>query len=134
MGETVIIAGLGFRNDISEAELERALAAALNGLHIDASRLKAIAIPAAKGEQAIAAIAAVAAARGVSVRRIEQTQLEAADTRSVTRSARAMQTFNVQCVAEAAALAGAGAEARLLSARMIVGPVTCALAEEDLRQ
>lgn len=134
MGETVIIAGLGFRNDISEAELERALAAALNGLHIDASRLKAIAIPAAKGEQAIAAIAAVAAARGVSVRRIEQTQLEAADTRSVTRSARAMQTFNVQCVAEAAALAGAGAEARLLSPRMIVGPVTCALAEEDLRQ
>lgn len=134
MGETVIIAGLGFRNDISEAELERALAAALNGLHIDASRLKAIAFPAAKGEQAIAAIAAVAAARGVSVRRIEQTQLEAADTRSVTRSARAMQTFNVQCVAEAAALAGAGAEARLLSPRMIVGPVTCALAEEDLRQ
>lgn len=129
----MIIAGLGFRKDISEAELERALAAALNGLHIDASRLKAIAIPAAKGEQAIAAIAAVAAARGVTVRRIEQTHLEAADTRSVTRSARAMQTYNVQCVAEAAALAGAGAEARLLAPRMIVGPVTCALAEEDLR-
>jgi cobalt-precorrin 5A hydrolase len=132
MGETVIIAGLGFRKDISEAELERALAAVLNGLHIDASRLKAIAIPAAKGEQA--AIAAVAAARGVTVRRIEQTQLEAADARSVTRSARAMQTLNVQCVAEAAALAGAGAEARLLAPRMIVGPVTCALAEEDLQQ
>lgn len=132
MGETVIIAGLGFRKDISETELECALAAALNGLRIDAGRLKAIAIPAAKGEQP--AIAAVAAARGVTVRRIEQTQLEAADMRSVSRSAHALQTFNVQCVAEAAALAGAGAESRLLAPRMIVGPVTCALAEEDLQQ
>jgi cobalt-precorrin 5A hydrolase len=128
LGETVIIAGLGFRKDISALELERALAAALKDLHIDDSRLKAIAIPAGKGEQVV--IAAVAAARGVTVRRIEQPHLEAADARSISRSARAMQTFNVQCVAEAAALAGAGAKARLLAPRMIVGPVTCALAEE----
>ena len=63
---------------------------------------------------------------------IAQNALEAADARTLTRSARSMDTFNVHSVAEAAALAAAGPGARLLAPRVAVGPVTCALAEGEI--
>jgi cobalt-precorrin 5A hydrolase len=60
---------------------------------------------------------------------ISQSDLEAANPRTLTRSARSLSTLNVHSVSEAAALAGAGPAARLLGPRVAVGPVTCALAE-----
>jgi Cobalamin synthesis G C-terminus len=105
---------------------------------------------------------------GVSLLAVSQACLEAADPATVTRSTASMATFNVQSVAEAAALAGAvdlandagrpnahgiapaesyqqdvstdatasGSLAhqpkptpRLLQPRVVVGPVTCALAD-----
>ena len=61
----------------------------------------------------------------------EEDALEEADLRTVTRSARSMDTLNVRSVAEAAALAAAGPNSRLLAPRVVVGPVTCALAAGD---
>jgi cobalt-precorrin 5A hydrolase len=58
--------------------------------------------------------------------------LEAANPRTLTRSTRSMAAMNVHSVAEAAALAAAGPNARLLAPRIAVGPVTCALAEGDI--
>ena len=130
MGEAVIVVGLGFRKGISAAQVESALAAAVHATRADHGHLGCIAVPAAKGAEA--GIVAVAAARGAALVLIEQADLEAADARTMTRSVRAMRTLNVHCVAEAAALAAAGPEGRLLAPRIIVGPVTCALAEASV--
>ncbi len=130
MGEAVIVAGLGFRKAISAMQVEAALAAALRDTQLDGARLRSIAVPAVKGTEA--GIVAAAAARGVPLLLIEPDDLVAANPRTSTRSLRAMQALNVHCVAEAAALAGAGTDARLLAPRIVVGPVTCALAEVNI--
>ena len=126
MGEAVIVAGLGFRKAVSSAQVEQAIESALHISAVDACRLDAIAVPAAKSGEP--GPVAVAQSRGIPLRSIEQEALRAADARSVTRSVRALERFGVRCVAEAAALAGAGRSAHLLGPRIIVGPVTCALA------
>jgi cobalt-precorrin 5A hydrolase len=126
LGEAMIVVGLGFRQIASAAQLEAAIEAALHACGIDPDRLTAIAVPTAK--RGAAGIDTVAHRRGVPLRLIDQGALEAADARTMTHSVRAVQRFGVRCVAEAAALAGAGPAARLLAPRIIHGPVTCALA------
>ena len=95
-------------------------------------RLSLIAAPAVKGTEA--GLVAAAAARGVPLRLIPQPMLEAANSRTLTHSAQSMAAMNVHSVAEAAALAAAGPNARLLAPRIAVGPVTCALAEGENSQ
>ena len=129
LGETLIVAGIGCRKAISAAQVESAIEAALRHNQIDADQLDVIAVPAVKGTEA--GIVEAAAARGVLLVLITPTALEEADLRTVTRSARSMHTLNVQSVAEAAALAAAGPNSRLLAPRVVAGPVTCALAEGD---
>ena len=125
----MIVAGIGCRKAILAAQVESAIATALRHSQIEADRLGVIAVPAVKGTEA--GIVEAAAARGVLLVLISQDALLAADRRTVTRSARSMDTLNVQSVAEAAALAGAGPNSRLLAPRLAVGPVTCALAQGD---
>jgi len=126
----MIIAGLGCRKAILTAQVESAIEAALRRNQIEAHRLGVIAVPAVKGMEA--GIVAAAAARGVRLVLITQDALEEADLRTMTRSARSMNTLNVQSVAEAAALAAAGPNSRLLAPRIAIGPVTCALAEGEV--
>jgi cobalt-precorrin 5A hydrolase len=57
--------------------------------------------------------------------------LEAAGTRTQSSSPRVLALTGVPSVAEAAALAAGGPKARLLFPRIVVGPVTCALATTD---
>jgi cobalt-precorrin 5A hydrolase len=126
----MIVAGLGFRSAITAAQVQRALATTLNEYLISPEQLQQIAVPAMKGLEA--GILAAAAARGVQVVLIEQCDMEAASPRALTHSARSMAARNVPSVAETVALAAAGCGARLLGARIAVGPVTCALAEGAL--
>jgi cobalt-precorrin 5A hydrolase len=114
----------------------------------DRITVTAIATPAAKAKEP--GIQAAAAVRGVPLLAISQQALEAANAATVTRSAHSMAAMNVHSVAEAAALAGAlsltnglttrepspapvdrtsKTTPRLLQLRVVVGPVTCALAE-----
>ena len=130
LGEAVIVAGVGCRKAISAAQVDSAIEAALLHNRVTGRRLERIAVPAVKGTEA--GIVEAAAARGVPLVLIAQNALEAADARTLTRSARSMDTLNVHSVAEAAALAGAGPNARLLAPRVAVGPVTCALAEGEI--
>jgi cobalt-precorrin 5A hydrolase len=127
LGENLIAAGIGCRKAISAAQVEAALQTALRLNALADSRLGLIAAPEIKGTEA--GLRAVAAARGVLLQLIPQPLLEAANPRTLTRSARSMAAMNVHSVAEAAALAAAGPHARLLAPRIAVGPVTCALAE-----
>ena len=130
LGEAVIVAGVGCRKAISAAQVESAIEAALLHNRLAAHQLKVIAVPAMRGTEA--GIVAAAAARGVPLMVVAQNALEAASSRTLTRSVRSMATMKVHSVAEAAALAGAGPNARLLAPRVAIGPVTCALAEGEI--
>ena len=118
----MIVAGIGCRSGVTTEQVEAALEAALR----QCATLTLIAVPAAKSCER--AIVAAATARGVPLAPITQADLEAANARTLTRSRHALAAMNVHSVAEAAALAGAGPESQLLGARIVVGPVTCALA------
>jgi cobalt-precorrin 5A hydrolase len=126
----MIVAGLGSRRAISAQQVDAAIDAALIHSHLPSHRLDLIAVPALRAAEA--GIRAAAAGRGIVLRLITQDLLEAANPRTVTRSKRSLAAMNVHSVAEAAALAGAGPNARLLAPRICVGPVTCALAEGEI--
>jgi cobalt-precorrin 5A hydrolase len=142
-----MVAGIGCRAGVSGEQVEAAIAAAIAALSAT-EVVTAIATPATKAEEP--GIQAAAANRRVPVLAISQAELEAANEETVTRSAHSLAAMNVHSVAEAAALAGArvrsslqpSAEAgavqanikgspkpaRLMQPRVVVGPVTCALA------
>jgi cobalt-precorrin 5A hydrolase len=117
-----MVAGIGCRAGVSAEQVESALAAALG----PGRSLSCIATPTAKGHEP--GIIAAAAARGVPLVLISQSDLEAASAATLTHSDHSIAAMNVPSVAEAAALAGAGPASRLLGPRIAVGPVTCALA------
>lgn len=122
----MIVAGVGCRRDAPTADIEAAIDAALSRAGIAPDALGLIATAAAKrGENGINA---AAAKLGVSVMLVKQADLEAAGHRTVTRSSRVVALMGVPSVAEAAALAGGGPQARLLGPRIAVGAATCALA------
>lgn len=60
---------------------------------------------------------------------VENAALEQAATRAPHASVRVAALVGVASVAEAAALAAAGPDSRLLLARIVLGAVTCAIAE-----
>lgn len=121
----MIVAGIGCRSSVDASQIDAAIDGALENT-LQAETLGLIAAPAAKAKEA--GIVAAAQARGVELLWISQQELEAANPRTLTRSRYAMVAMNVHSVAEAAALAGAGAGSRLLAPRIVIGPVTCALA------
>lgn len=123
----MIVAGIGCRRGASAAEIEAAIAAALARAGLGEDRLGLIATPAFKGGER--GIMDAAVARGVPLVLVPQGDLEAAGARAVTHSERVVAFAGVPSVAEAAALAAAGASARLLAPRTVIGPATCALVE-----
>jgi cobalt-precorrin 5A hydrolase len=125
----VIVAGIGCRRGVSTAQVQAAIEAAMSRAALGGRRIALLATPHVKGTEA--GILAAAAARGIRLALVSQSALEAADSRTRTRSVRSLTTMNVNSVAEAAALAAAGPLSRLLGSRIGVGPVTCALAEGD---
>jgi cobalt-precorrin 5A hydrolase len=129
VGQAVIVAGIGCRKGASAAEIEAALDTALERAGRPLARIDLIATSAAKSNEP--GISAAAAARGLRLASVAQSDLETAGARAATWSARVLALAGVPSVAEAAALAAAGARARLILPRIVVGPVTCALAETE---
>ena len=73
-----------------------------------------------------------AAARlGLQLVLVDRQGLTAAQPRCLTRSARALSAVGLASVAEAAALAAAGADGRLILPRISEGGATCALADSS---
>jgi cobalt-precorrin 5A hydrolase len=122
----MIVAGIGCRAGASARDVEAVLSAALAKAHLDPATLGVIATSAAKGIEP--GIAAAASSRGAKLVLVPQAELEAAGARVVTRSERVLALTGVPSVAEAAALAAAGLDARLVVPRVAIGPATCALA------
>jgi len=122
----MIIAGIGCRKGTAAAEIEAAIAAALAGSGFAASSLGLIAT--AKTKETERGIAVAASALGVELIFVPQAELAAVAARTLTHSERVQTHMGVPSVAEAAALAAGGPQARLLAARIVFGQATCALA------
>lgn len=120
----MIVAGLGFRRGAGERSLRAALALAQRG-H---PPITALATAADKAP----ALASLAAALALPVIAVPAAALETAAT--LTRSAVSLAARQTGSVAEAAALAAAGAGARLLGPRHVSPDrrATCALAQGHL--
>ena len=127
VGETVIVAGIGCRKGASAAEIDAALDTALERAGRPVARIDLIATAERKRNEA--GIAAAASARGLRLVLVNQADLETVSARGATWSARVLALAGVPSVAEAAALAACGPTARLILPRLVVGKVTCALAE-----
>lgn len=123
----MIVAGIGCRRGASADEIEAVIAAALARAGLAAEHLAMIATAALKGGER--GIMDAAAARGVPLVLVPQGDLEAAGARTLSYSERVVAITGVPSLAEAAALAAAGASARLVAPRIAVGPATCALAQ-----
>ena len=119
----MIIAGIGCRRGASAATIEAALAAAL--ARAGAEHIDVLATTAFKKDEE--GILVAAATRRIPLILIEQADLQRVNNH-VTHSRRVAELTGVGSVAEAAALAAGGPAARLLVPRLVVGPVTCALA------
>jgi cobalt-precorrin 5A hydrolase len=126
LDEVMIVAGVGCRKGASADAVRAAIAAALDRAGFPADALDLIATAAAKGGES--GISAAAHALGLPLVLVPQAELESAGARTVSRSDRVVALLGVPSLAEAAALAAGGPAARLVAAKIAVGPATCALA------
>jgi cobalt-precorrin 5A hydrolase len=129
VGQAMIVAGVGCRKGVRAADIEAAIVAALGRAGVATSQLRLIATSVAKGGEP--GIALAASAIGVPLVLIPPGDLAAAGIRATTRSERVIAVAGVPSVAEAAALAAGGPDARLIVPRIAVGPATCALAATE---
>jgi cobalt-precorrin 5A hydrolase len=126
MDEAMIIAGIGCRKGVSEAEVLAAIDAACRENGVIAADIETLAIAEAKAGEP--AIHAAARRLGRIVVIVGRESLARADARTLSRSTQSREITGTGSASEAAALATAGEKGRLLGPRIAVGAVTCALA------
>ena len=114
----MIVAGVGCRKGASADDIGAVIGDALARAGFPVTALK-------RGERGIVV---AAAALGGPLLLIPKAELEAAGARAQTRSERVLALTGLPSVAEAAALAAAGPQARLVVPRIAAGTATCALA------
>lgn len=111
-----LVIGVGFRNDASARSIGEVLAeVAACAARPDAETV--LAVPEDKATHP--ALRAAAKAELLSVKAASADAMREADTRVITRSEQAKAHRNVGSVCEAAALAVAGADARLIVTRVV---------------
>ncbi len=120
------VAGVGCRKGATAIEIDAAIDVALEEAGRSRDALCLIATSDGKGGEK--GLIEAAHGRGVKLVLVKPTALEAAGPRTRSFSPRIKEMFGVPSVAEAAALAAAGPEAALIVPRIVVGPVTCAIA------
>ncbi len=120
------VAGVGCRKSATAIEIDAAIDVALEEAGRSRDALCLIATSDGKGGEK--GLIEAAHGRGVKLVLVKPTALEAAGPRTRSFSPRIKEMFGVPSVAEAAALAAAGPEAALIVPRIVVGPVTCAIA------
>ena len=129
MGKAVIVAGIGCRKGAPATDIEAAIAAALERAGRPLVKIGLIATAESKRQEK--GIAEAASARGVPLVFVAPADLETASARGATWSDRVLALAGVPSVAEAAALAASGQNAKLILPRIVLGPVTCALASSE---
>lgn len=124
----MIVAGLGCRSGVAEAEVLAAIRAAFAAYAVEPGDIDALAVPEQKSGEA--GIHAAAQVLGLTVLVIGRPALEAAAPRTLTSSLRSLAATGAPSASEAAALAAIGTAGVLLGPRIATGSVTCALASD----
>lgn len=123
----MIVAGVGFSSGAAAEEI----VALVQRAQREAGHVaQALAAPDFKGDAAV--LHEAAQFLRLPLLLVDRAALEAAQNRCATRSPVAARKLGLASVAEACALAGAGAESRLLVARLTDQKTTCALAGDSL--
>ncbi len=125
----MIIAGVGCRRGADADSIEAVLIEALCAFNIEARDLSLIVTETCKGSEP--GIRVCAERRGLQLALVPVSDLVRVADRVITRSERAERAKGVPSIAEAAALAVAGPNGRLLGARVANGVATCAIAVGD---
>jgi cobalt-precorrin 5A hydrolase len=127
----MIVAGVGFRREVSADEIERVVRLALGMFQLPAERLDAIASESDKATDP----AFLEASRRLSVRLLAFTvaDLDRVAGQVLTSSKLVLETKGVPSIAESSALVGAGRNGRLLGTRVATASATCAIAIGDGR-
>jgi cobalt-precorrin 5A hydrolase len=129
-GETMIVAGVGFRRNVDADEIVTLVERALARAAVARDALDQLATV-----EALATLFAFTeAARRLAVAPVSVAEqaLIAAAPRGSTRSARSMAAYGVGSVAEAAALAAGGPQSKLILERIASASATCALARREI--
>jgi cobalt-precorrin 5A hydrolase len=128
--EGMIAAGIGLRPGTGESDIRACLDLALARFDLTADAVGCLATTAVRASEA--GLVELAGRLGVPVVAIPDEALRGEDAGCATRSTRVVSLYGVGSVAEAAALAAAGARASLVLPRIALGRVTCALARGAL--
>lgn len=126
------VAGIGCRKGVSCAEVLAAIDAALGRYGLSRDALDAVATLSRR--QTEPGLVEAAGALGLPLVAACPEEREDVQARLLTHSEASLAATGFGSAAEAAALAAAGAGARLLGPRLATGPVTCAIATERGRQ
>ncbi len=125
----MIAVGIGCRRGSPADRIAAAVGAALARLAMPADRIDALAAPAFKSGEA--GIAGAARQLGLPVRWIGRPCLERVQPLCTARSPAALEATGLAAVSEAAALAAAGRNPRLLLPMIAHDGVTCAIARGE---
>ena len=125
----MIAVGIGCRRDSPAARICAAVTEALVRSGLAPDRIDVLATPAFKSDEI--GIVETAAELGLPLRLVEHAQLDAVQPLCATLSPSAEAATGLAAISEAAALAAAGRNARLLLPRIVRNGVTCAVARGD---
>ena len=125
----MIAIGIGCRRGSPASRIGAAVVRALAQAGLAPGRIDILAAPAFKADDP--GIVLAAEELGLPVTFVDRSQLDAVQPLCATRSPAAKEATGLAAVSEAAALAAAGRNARLLLPRMAWDGVTCAVAAGD---
>jgi cobalt-precorrin 5A hydrolase len=124
--KVMIVAGIGCRRGATAAAIEHSIEAALAECRLDRSALNALATAAEKGDEP--GLRDAASRLSLPLILVAQPDLALASDRVLSFSKRVSFLKGVPSIAETAAIAAAGRDARLLAPRVSNREATCAIA------
>ena len=122
----MMVAGIGSRKGVGVEDVLAAIETALEAHGLAMTALSALATAALKKDEA--AIAAAGRALNLPVIIVDDAALRGVSEETLSQSDLSQEVAGTPSVSEASALAVAGAGAKLLGPRIMLGPVTCAIA------
>lgn len=122
----MMVAGIGSRKGVSVQDVLAAIETALETHGLTMTALSALATAEFKKDEE--AIAAAGRALSLPVIVVDDSALQAVSSDTLSHSDLSQDLAGTPSVSEASALAVAGKGARLLGPRIVLGPVTCAIA------
>ncbi|RVB74788.1 MULTISPECIES: cobalamin biosynthesis protein [unclassified Mesorhizobium] len=122
----MMVAGIGSRKGVSARDVLAVIETALEAHGLAMTALSALATASLKQKER--AIFSAGRELALPVIIVEDEALKAASSRAISRSSLSQERAGTPSVSEASALAAAGKDAKLLGPRIVLGPVTCAIA------